>query len=149
MSERHPAGRPAAAPDPGESLDDVRDFLRDHVETYEELEALVFLARQRRRSATAAEVGAGARLPTLIAVKALDDLRRGGLVDEVREGHRVRYVFWPATPALARAADRFVAVYEANPVDVIQLMSAAALERLRTTASRAFAEAFVIRRRSR
>ena len=58
-------------------------------------------------------------------------------------------MFWPATPALARAAQRFVEVYEANPVDVIQLMSAAALERLRTTASRTFAEAFVVRRRGR
>lgn len=149
MTERDPAHRPASTSIPDDSLDDVRDFLRDHVETYEELEALVFLARRRRRSATAAEVGAGARLPTLIAVKALDDLRRGGLVDEVREGKRVSYVFWPATPALARAADRFVAVYESNPVDVIQLMSAAALERLRTTASRAFADAFVIRSRKR
>ena len=149
MTERLPDGRPPAASIPDGSLDEVRDFLRDHVSTYEELEALVFLARRRRRSATAAEVGAGARMPTLIAVKALDDLRRGGLVDEVREDRRTSYVFWPATPELARVAERFVEVYEANPVDVIQLMSAAALDRLRSTASRAFAEAFVIRRRNR
>lgn len=121
-------------------------FLRDHVGSYEELEALVFLARRRRRSWTAGDVGVGARLPTLIAVKALDDLRHAGLVDEVREGRRIGYTYWPATPALAQCAEHFVAVYEANPVDIIQLMSANALDRVRSSAARAFADAFVLRR---
>jgi hypothetical protein len=131
-----PAPREPAVPDLGE----VRRFLADHVGSYEELEALVYLAHRPRRSWTAEEVATGTRLSTLV------DLRRVGLVDEVMHGGRSRFVFWPASPRLASAAAQFVRVYDANPVDVIHLMNNNALQRVRTSAAIAFADAFVLRR---
>jgi hypothetical protein len=142
----HRAGPTATASSDAANLEDVRRFLAEHIDGYEQLEALVYLARRRRRSSTAADVATGTRMLTLVAMKALYDLRRAGLVREIIEEGRTAFVFWPATPELAATADRFVALHEANPVDVIHLMNANALQRVRSSAAVLFADAFVIRR---
>jgi hypothetical protein len=147
----HHRTKPAAGETPGRApaaidLEEVRRFLAEHVDSYEQLEALVYLARRPRRSWTPEEIATGTRLPTLAAIKALDELRRVGLVDAILEGRGTRFTFWPATPALSSAAEQFVAVYDANPVDVIHLMNQNALQRVRSSAAILFAEAFVLRR---
>lgn len=44
---------------------------------------------------------------------------------------------------------RLASVYTSRPIDIMRLMSANAIERVRTAALRTFAEAFVIRKDGR
>jgi hypothetical protein len=122
----------------------VRDFLLEHVETYEQLEVLLLLCRQRDRSWTPESVGERLRLSTLVAAKALDDLTRGRLVDHLRVGRQSSYTFRPASTKLASTVEALVREYDESPLNIIHLMNTNALDRVRSAAARTFADAFVI-----
>jgi hypothetical protein len=128
----------------GEVDPQVRDFLLERVETYEQLEVLLLLCRQRDRSWTPEAVGERLRLSTLVATKALDDLCRGRLVDHLRVGPQVSYTFRPASTKLASIVEGLVREYDESPLNIIQLMNTNALDRVRSAAARTFADAFVL-----
>jgi predicted ArsR family transcriptional regulator len=123
---------------------DVRDFVQQHVESYEQLEVLLLLCRKRDVSWTAATVGEALRISTLMAAKALDDLCREKLVDHLQVGRQTSYTFRPASSRLASTIELLLKQYDDNPLDVIHLMNEKAMDRVRSAAARTFADAFVL-----
>lgn len=122
----------------------IRDFLLQYVETYEQLEVLLLLCRQRDRSWTPEAVGERLRISTLVAAKALDDLCRSRLVDQLKVGRQTTYTFRPASTKLAATVEALVREYDDSPLNIIHFMNANALDRVRSAAARTFADAFVI-----
>jgi len=114
------------------------------VEGYEQLEVVLLLCRQREQSWTAAAVGEKLRMSTLIAAKALDDLARAKLLDELRLDRQTAYAFRPASTRMVAIVEELLREYDGNPLNVIHLMNHNAIDRVRSAAARTFADAFVI-----
>ena len=65
--------------------------------------------------------------------------------EESRNG--LRFLYNPASPMLAELVDRVAEALEHEPLHVLDLMNRQALDRLRISAVRAFASAFVLGRK--
>jgi len=123
----------------------LRVFLRDYVAGFEELETLLFLVRAPRRPWTAADLATSLNLPKDAIENALGDLSQDLVTREPgadgRSTHRYvpRYDLEPLVELLRRA-------YDEQRVTVMRLMSANALERVRTAAARRLADAFRVER---
>lgn len=124
----------------------IRSFLQEHIRSYEDLEALLLL---RARSSTweASAVAEALNLSEEVARETLEHLRRRGLSSAPEHARPRRYGYQPATAGLAQAVDMLAQAYEERRVAVMRLMSENAIARMRTSASRAFADAFVLGRR--
>jgi hypothetical protein len=116
----------------------VRVFLREHVPEFEQLEVLLLAVRERDREWTAEEAALRLGLPADVAREALEHLREHGLLDG-----RCRYA--PSLEGAAEAVAELQGTYETNRLGIVQVMSANALERLRTSTIRTFADAFRLR----
>ena len=124
---------------------ETQAFLREHVEEYEHLELLLLLFRDRERAWSAGEAAERLSLSPSVVWEALAQLRSRGLVEEAA-GPPPRFRF-PAMGQTAPAAVlELAAAYEQNRLSIIRQMNANALERLRHSAIRAFADAFRLRR---
>jgi hypothetical protein len=130
-------------PEPADATP-LKELLFETVESIEELLVLVWFhdrgegsdgdsegaARDTGLSADAAEV-------------ALRSLAARGLLSS-SSGSPKRFLYAPSS-ALRDALHEIVLEYRANPVQVMSLMTANAIERVRTSALRTFAECFRIR----
>jgi len=125
-----------------ESLpEDVRLLLL-LVGDYEELEVLLRLVRAPERAWTEAELAAET---TAEVGRAMERLVAAGLAEFLDDDTRiVRYR--PASGELDRKVRLLAGVYAENPLSVIRFMTTTSIERLRTSAARAFADAFLLRR---
>jgi hypothetical protein len=123
---------------------DVRVFLREHIETYEQLELLLQLRRQPVETWSAQALAELGSYPLDLVEEALEGLARAGTVARASAG-QVRYA--PSDAAQQAAIDALASAYQQNPLAVIKLMSANSIERVRTAAILTFAEAFVIGRK--
>jgi hypothetical protein len=124
----------------------VRAFLREFVETYEELEVLLLLHRRGGEAWTPLRLAEQTGHPGEAIAEALDLLALAGCVAERRSpGDPV--VYRPRDAAQAAAIGELALAYERNPVPIIKLMSANAIERVRNAAIHRFADAFVIGRK--
>ncbi len=125
--------------------DGVRRFLLEHVETYEQLNVLLFLHRNADRGWTAGEVAEKIGLPQAeLAGPALEFLCTKNLLD-VRVGEELIFRYAPAgldTHQLVRDLAR--ADQEAHGA-LLASLSENAVERIRTQAMRTFADAFMFR----
>ncbi|MGH8326077.1 MAG: hypothetical protein ACRET2_04880 [Steroidobacteraceae bacterium] len=140
--------------EPEQLPDDVQALLRERIESYEQLEALLVLQEEGGR--TAEELCARLRVPLTLVESALQDLQSYGLVQpqpaqprpEQRqlEPAAQRYAYVPETTALAAAVSHLASAYARDPVPIIKLMSSNAIQRLRTGAVRAFADSFILRK---
>lgn len=128
--------------------DDVLELLHQRVGSLEELEVLLFLRRGHEREWQVFEVARALGLPdaivdtTVATLWSHDFLTMGG-----SSAGPCRYAPRPAE--LAALIDRLAAVYEERRLEVMRILSARALERVRDSAARAFAEAFVLGRKKR
>jgi hypothetical protein len=124
----------------------VRAFLRDHIESYEQLEILFMLRGQPADHWSVQQLAERLQLPRDTIEEALQGLARAGGVNErSRPEEAVRY--FPRTAEHAATIDSLATAYQVNPLAVIKLMSANAIERVRTAAIHTFADAFVIGRK--
>ncbi|MGH8228276.1 MAG: hypothetical protein ACREU3_10305 [Steroidobacteraceae bacterium] len=138
--------------EPEQLPDDVQALLRERIESYEQLEALLVLQEEGGR--TAEELCARLRVPLTLVESALRDLQSYGLVQprpaqsapQQPEPAAQRYVYAPQTAALAAAVAHLASAYAQDPVPIIKLMSSNAIQRLRTGAVRAFADSFILRK---
>jgi len=125
-------------------LEALKKFLFEHVVDLEELQ---ILARFRQDAGTGAfteeEVASATGLPvgttrdTLLRLSA-----RGLLAPSAAEPAVYRYVLDGAGRELL---DRALSEYQNNPLQMMGLMTSNAIERVRTSAMRAFADSFRIR----
>jgi hypothetical protein len=120
------------------------EWLRLYVETFEELEIVLTLARAGECAQTPPAVAADAKLPIGTVEAVIERLVRLGLLVS-KEGPQVGYhINWSDT-AMATGVEQLRAEYESNRLGVMSQMSANALERVRGSAIRAFARAFLLR----
>ncbi|ABS24303.1 MarR family transcriptional regulator [Anaeromyxobacter sp. Fw109-5] len=119
---------------------DIRAFLLAYVESYEQLEILLLLHREAAAWQPPG-VADALKIPLSSAAASLDELAARGLLRRERGGYR----FDPGDPSVACLVAGLARAYEERRVAVIDLMSANAMDRIRRSALRTFAEAFRLR----
>jgi hypothetical protein len=130
-----------------DEFEELRAFLRDHVSSFEELEALLFFMRAPRRPWLSSDVA--------VAINLQDDLVQGALetlaavdgilerTSEAGEEHAFRY----SPPAeLGPVLSKLQQAYDEQRLRIVQIMSSNAMERVRSSAARRLADAFRLER---
>jgi len=123
---------------------DLKALLHDRIETYEQLEILRLLHRNRVDTWTAERIAQQLNLTPTLVSSALDGLCANAFVKARSVLHDGAMAYALAPPPRGETLARLVEVYEEQPIEIIKLMSANAIERVRTAALRAFADAFVL-----
>jgi hypothetical protein len=116
-------------------------LLDEHIETFEELEVVIALIRRAGRSATATQLAADARLPGQDVSVAVDRLKGSGLI-ELAPPDRLTLAL--SNPRYAIGLQQLEVEYATNRTRIMSLMTANALRRVRTSAIRTFARAFLL-----
>jgi hypothetical protein len=131
---------------------DVLAFLRAHIESYEHLAILLLVFRERLRGWSEGELVDMLRIPPQLATSALRELCGAGLLRVVSEappggaGPSGRYQYACAGATDATIA-RLALAYTENPVQVVKALNANAIEKVRASALRAFADSFVLQKK--
>jgi len=107
----------------------LQGFLFEYVETYEDLQLVVFLRRQRERDWTAPGIAAELGLPVSACLTALQGLRERGLVEADALAGTFRYA--PCSSELAARLGQLDELYRSQRLTVVMLMSVNAIERIR------------------
>jgi DNA-binding transcriptional ArsR family regulator len=122
----------------------VRALLRDHIGSFEQLEVLLLLHREADRAWPPDAVAAELSIASPAAQEALESLQRANLLAAAREGESVLFRYALAGARLEAAVQGLARAYHESPVEVVKLMSANTIERVRTSALRTFADAFLL-----
>ena len=122
----------------------VRAFLRDYIDSFESLEMLLLLRRERT-ACTAEELCRRLKTRAPLIDDALASLVRGRLVN-TDQNPLTLYTYADEDPARDAIVGSLERLYRDEPIQIMQLMSTNAIERLRTSTIRAFADAFVVRK---
>jgi DNA-binding Lrp family transcriptional regulator len=124
---------------------DIRAFMLAYVSSYEQLELLLLLRREAPAAWPLARVAEALAIPHASAAVSLEELARRGLLRG--EGCRgdAAYCFDPADASTTDLVARLARAYDERRVAVIDLMSTNAIDRIRKSALRTFAEAFRVR----
>ncbi|HEY4210779.1 MAG TPA: hypothetical protein VGM84_04830 [Steroidobacteraceae bacterium] len=126
---------------------DVRRLLEQHVESYEQLEIILLMHRTRDVQWNADALGHSLHIPTTSAASALIALHRSRIVSTAPGPNGTSsYVYAPTSAADVSAIDQLSEDYAVQRIEIIKLMNANALLRVRTSALRAFADAFDLRK---
>lgn len=124
----------------------VRSLISERIESFEQLEVLKLLSSQPTRDWTAAAVGRELRIDADLAAMALHSLAVRELVVMRRSEREPTFRFGSANPSLSLAAEDLLRAYADDPLGIVRLLSANAIERVRTAATRAFSDAFLYRK---
>jgi hypothetical protein len=122
----------------------VRAFLRDYIDSFESLELLLLL-RQVRTACTAEELCRRLKTHAPLIDDALASLVRARLVN-TDQNVVTLYAYADEDSARDAIVGSLERLYRDEPLQIMQLMSTNAIERLRTSTIRAFADAFVVRK---
>jgi hypothetical protein len=133
----------------GDLPEDVLAILHEHIESYEQLEVLLLLRRERDEEWTVTGLAARLHVREELVGLALEGLRTARLVAITGAAPELRFAYRPLTAALDAAASRLDREYAERPIKIIQLMSANAIERMRTAALLTFADSFVLKKRDK
>jgi predicted transcriptional regulator len=131
---------------PEELPQNVQILLRDHIESYEQLELLLLLRAERGFSWSEEALSGRLRISTSLVSQALAGLRSGGFVAASANQGESRYTYVPQSDTVETSIDRLSTAYREQPMPIIKLMSSNAIERMRTAALRTFADAFLLRK---
>ena len=122
---------------------ELADFMRDHVSSYEELHALLLLAGAPARAWSCAEMADSLKISMDLVTTALDGLLQvGGLVSSERQGAATVYRYAPTSDFARKQVADLQRAYAEDRMDVVQVMTANAMERVRGAAARRLADAF-------
>lgn len=125
----------------------LQAFLRDYISSYEELEALLLLARSGDRSWSIAELAEALKILDDGAEAALERLvATGRLLDVVQQAGSTRFQYGPEDDQVRRLVVELDTAYTEHRLTIVQLMSRYALDRMRGAAARRLADAFSIER---
>jgi hypothetical protein len=122
--------------------EDVRRFLLEHVEGYEHLEVIALLRPEPGRAHSPDAVAAVSELPASAAEAALSDLQRSGILVMETDHAGPRYRYFPQLPEVEATITRLLDTHRENPLGIVKVMNAVSIERVRSSARRAFAGAF-------
>jgi hypothetical protein len=127
-------------PDP---VAEAQELLVDTVETLEKLEILRLLAISAPR--TVASLMSDLALPLDVAREALHELSAKRII---REEKTTGWSIDPSGPRHA-AVMALVQIYDQDRIGVLNRMTKISLERIRVSAARTFADAFVLRQKKK
>ena len=126
--------------------EEIQQFLREHIESYEQL-AIVLLLRSRPDQALdGSAISAELRLPDTFVEEALHALGQRTLVTQSPTADGPLFSYSPRTPALAELVSTLAQLNLDRRLDVMRLMTANSIQRLRAKAVSTFADAFLLRR---
>lgn len=128
---------------------EVLAFMREHIESYEQVEVLILLRAHREQSWTSSAVATHLRITTTMASEALRFLCRENILSVQVGPSELLFKYAPRPAELGELVNRFVQAYDAHRLEVMKLMTANALERLRTKALRKFSDSFLIARKKK
>ena len=122
----------------------VAEFLRDQIQTYEQLEIVVRIGRDPAAEHVISSLINDLKMDSRAGAAIVDQLSGAGLLTIIHDaaGDRVRCQGSAATP-IARLAE----IYESDRIELMSQMTQNALERVRTSALRTFSSAFVLGRK--
>lgn len=139
--------RPETGPGGGE-FQRASEFLRAHLDSYEQLQILQLLARARDRTWTAEDVARALQLPPSEVAGALDHLCARNLLD-IRISGELNFRYSPGSEDLRTRAEAFLSLLAQEPVAMAKVMLEHQRTRERSTALQAFVDAFMLRGRGR
>lgn len=122
----------------------LRKLLDAHVDSFEKLEILMLLRRTSSGSRNVRELAGALELDTGEVRAIVAALSDGGLVARDPDG---AVSLSPRTADDQAALDELAWVYDHDKITLVKAIAESAMERLRSLAGRAFAEAFVIRKK--
>ena len=122
----------------------LKQFLFDHVETLEELQILVWFHRHAGASATDSQISEDTGISLVLVSEALERMASSRMLSS-DDSRPPAFRYEPAEAVVHETLQQIFALYQDDPRTVIAVMTANAIERLRASAMRAFAEAFRIR----
>jgi len=125
---------------------EIRRLLYERIASYEQLEALLLLRADAAQSFSVPDVAAKLRIDESSVAAALEELTALRLLEK-QAGSPLSYRYAPVEPDTMVAVDRLAALYGEQRLEIIRQMSANAIERLRSSAARTFADAFLLRGR--
>ena len=130
-----------------ESGEPLRQFLHDSVKSFEELEALLFLARHEGQEFSAEQVASALNAAAETLDEALEELASvGELVKMTQRAAVPLYRYAPRDETTRQHVTELEAAYSDRRMSVVQMLSANALERVRRAAMRRLADAFRLER---
>ena len=123
---------------------DVAEFLRDQIQTYEQLEIVVRIGRDPAREYVIASLVKDLNMDSATGAAVMDQLSAAGVLTITRDvaGDRVR-----CQENVEALAARLTEVYDSDRIQLISQMTQDALERVRTSALRTFSSAFLLGRK--
>ena len=125
----------------GEITPQVRDFIRQHIRSVEQLEILLFMIENPSRAWSAAEVSGRLYIHPDSAAERLADLNKTGLLEQFQKDEKESfYKYKPVTEALRLTASNLAAAYHIRRAAVISMIYETPNANLKT-----FADAFRIR----
>lgn len=128
--------------------EDVRALIHEHIESYEHLETLLLLRRERYEQWTSDTLAARLHVRPELVAAALASLKASGLVETTGTAPTC-FAYRAASSGLDAAVGRLEREYAERPILIIQLMSANSIERLRTAALHTFADAFILNKKDK
>jgi len=126
----------------------VKALLYEHIHAYEELETLILMHRNPGKDWTERSVAEALAISDDLAADALKMLAARGLVEVLELADSGIYYRGPRE-AFTAVVSELVAVYDQFRLEIVMQLSANAIERMRTGAMRACANAFFIGKRKK
>jgi DNA-binding IclR family transcriptional regulator len=120
------------------------EFLTHHLESLEELACLLRLRKELGRTWEVAELARVVGIPEASVLEALEALCRRGFAERGEGAGAGGFRYRPPAAALDEQVVALAAAYDRAPIEVLKAMSAHAIERVRSSAMRAFSDAFVL-----
>jgi hypothetical protein len=124
--------------------DKTRTLLSDFITSFEMLEIFLLLHANARRDWSATEVAEHVRIADDLAVRALESLAARRLIRGSPPLPAGRFQYAADRRDLADAADALAHDFSERRAAVLSTMSTNAIERLRSGALNAFADAFIL-----
>lgn len=125
---------------------DVQELLRDYIESFEQLELLLLLRDEPGPCWTQDALSARLGVPGSLMFEALTGLQSGGFLGMDTESGQKKYRYRIQSDKREATIGRLNRFYKEQPMLVMKLMSANAIERVRTAALRTFSDAFILRK---
>ncbi len=132
-----------------DATEELREFLREHVSSFEKLEVLLFFMKTPSGVWAQADVAAATRLSEEYTESALKSLSgESALLESVsdRDGPAYRLV---QSAEIRPLLEKLQRAYDDDRVNLIQIMTSNAIERARSAAALRLANAFRLERSGR
>jgi len=119
----------------------IKTFLFERIHSHEELEVVVLLGREAAQPWTEETIARVLKIDVSLIRDALNALRNRDIVEALAE---TTTITWRIGQIHNPQSSELVALYDQHRLEIVMLMSANAIERVRTVAMRTFADCFFL-----